>query len=184
MPTKEAKQVVIDMLTDRLLQSSAAIVTDYRGLTVAELAQLRGPFRTAQIDYRVAKNTLARRAAAAAGVAGAESLLKGPTAIAFCLGDFRTGARAVNDFARTSRKPFDVRGAIVGTRVVDAAAVLALPGIPPREQLYAQVVGGIQAPVARLVFVLSATLGGLVSVLHQRAEQMGSAAPGEAPAEA
>jgi len=171
MVKKADKQVVMDQMTTWFRDSSAAIVADYRGYTVAELAELRARLRPANVDLRVSKNTLARRAARDVGVSGMEELLKGPTAIAFCKGDFRDGTRALNDFVRTARKPFPIRGAIVGQHIIGAEAVLGLPAIPRQEQLYAQLLGSIQAPVARLAGVLNATLTGLVYVLQQHANQ-------------
>jgi large subunit ribosomal protein L10 len=173
LPQHEHKSVVIDGLAKKFTSSSAAIVADYRGFTVAELAQIRSQLRPADVELKIAKNTLARRAAAQSNIAGADDLLTGPTAIAFCNGDFRTGTKALNDFVRTSRKPFVVRGAIVGRNIVPAEGVGALQTVPTEAVLYAQVVGGIQAPVARFVSVLSATLSGLLSVLRQHAEQQG-----------
>lgn len=170
MATRDQKEGTVEELASRLRSSSAAIVADYRGFTVAEMAQLRGQLRPVNVELKVAKNTLARRAAAHVGIDGSEGLLSGPTAIAFCSGDFRTAARTLVEIARTSRKPFELRGGFMGTQILDGDRVRALPSIPSQEMLYAQVLGGMQAPVSRLAGVLNATVSSLVYVLARHAE--------------
>lgn len=181
MADRAQKDVTVQDLASRLQSSSAAIVADYRGFTVAEMAQLRGQLRAVNVDFKVAKNTLARRAAAQAGIDGSEGLLSGPTAIAFCTGDFRPAARTLVEISRMSRKPFELRGGFLGKQILDGEGVRALPGIPSQETLYAQVIGSIQSPVTRLAGVLNATVSSLVYVLARHAEaQQGGVEAGAA----
>lgn len=166
-PEKEAALVA---LTDKLKRAKLAVITDYRGLTVRDLATLRRQLRSAQADYTVAKNTLLRRAAHENGIYGADQLLEGPTAVAFCYEDIVAPARALAEFARTSRI-LSVRGGLLDGTVIDAMAVGRVATLPPIEQLRAEVVGAISGSLAGLVGVLNGVLQQLVGTLEARAEQ-------------
>ncbi len=174
MPTPE-KAAAIDELTAKLGRAKLAVVTDYRGLTVRDLATLRRQLRAFQVEYSVAKNTLLRIAARNNGMDGADTMLEGPTAIAFCYEDVVGPAKALSDFARTSRI-LNVRGGILDGKVVGAEDISRLATIPPIEQLHAEVVGAINGPAASLVGVLNGVLQMMVGTLEARNEQMGGAA--------
>lgn len=174
MPTPE-KAAAIDELAEKLGRSKLAVVTDYRGLTVRDLATLRRSLRPFQVEYSVAKNTLLRIAAERSGLEVAEGLLEGPTAVAFCYDDVVGPAKALSDFARTSRI-LNVRGGILDGKPVGAEDITRLATIPPIEQLRAEVVGAISGPASSLVGVLNGVLQQLVGTLEARNEQMGGAA--------
>jgi large subunit ribosomal protein L10 len=174
MPTPE-KEAAVDQLSAMMQRAKLAVITDYRGLTVKDLANLRRQMRGMQVEYTVAKNTLLRLAARSVGVEGADALLEGPTAVAFCYDDVVGPAKALSDFARTSRL-LNVKGAVLERRVVDAADVARLAALPPVEQLRAEVVGAISGSLAALVGVLSGVLQQLVGTLEARGEQLGGAA--------
>ncbi|MGO9873174.1 MAG: 50S ribosomal protein L10, partial [Acidimicrobiia bacterium] len=158
MPTKapadsaqvQRKTAVIDDIKDRLRTAEASVLTEYRGLTVTDLATLRAALRPASTDYKVYKNTLARRAAADAGLTDLAGWLEGPVAIAFVRadGDAVTAAKALRDFARTNPN-LVVKGGMLGPRMLSVADVEALADVPPRDQLLARLAGGFQAPLVK-----------------------------------
>jgi large subunit ribosomal protein L10 len=158
MPTKSPadsaqvarKSAVIDDITSRLQSADASVLTEYRGLTVTDLAALRAALRPASTDYKIYKNTLARRAAADAGFTEMAELLEGPVAIAFVRsdGDAVTAAKALRDFAKTNPN-LVVKGGMLGPRVLSVADVEALADVPPRDVLLARLAGGFQAPLVK-----------------------------------
>jgi large subunit ribosomal protein L10 len=150
-------------------------LTDYRGLTVADLANLRRQLREVGVDFRVAKNTLALIAADRAGLKGLDALLKGPTAIAFSSGDESSTARALGDYARVSRI-LTVKGGILGTQVLTAEDVVEVAKLPPKAQLQADLVGAVQGPQASLIGVLNSALSSIAHALDERAKQLEPAA--------
>jgi large subunit ribosomal protein L10 len=171
MPTPE-KEAAVGELTGKLQRANLAVLTDYRGLTVRALADLRRQLRTADVEYEVAKNTLLRLAAKNTGVEGADDLLAGPTAVAFCYADIVAPAKTLTEFARTSRI-LNVRGAVLDGRLIGPEEVLRLATLPPVEQLHAEVVGAIGGPLAGFVGVLNGLLQTLVGTLEARGEQLG-----------
>jgi large subunit ribosomal protein L10 len=170
VPNLELKQRQVDELADQLERAELTVLADYRGLTVADMARLRGRLRDAGGEFHVAKNTLTRRAAERLGYADLVPYLVGPTGIATGT-DPSALAKALNEYARTQRT-FVFKGAVLGSRVLPASDVGRLAELPGREQLIAQVVGGFQAPIAGLVNVLSGTLRNLVGVIEARRQQL------------
>lgn len=169
---REQKVKAVEELAGMLSQSELVVVTDYRGLTVSELAQLRGRLRALGAEYRVAKNTLLGFAADKVGKQALKQMLVGPTAIAFGGQDMAALSKALGDFERTS-KVFKVKGGLLGQqRVLVAAEVSSLAALPSKEQLIAQVMAGFQSPIAGFVGVLGGVLGGLVGTLEARRIQL------------
>lgn len=171
MPTPQ-KEAAINELTEMVGRAKLAIVTDYRGLSVKELATLRRELRKFEVDYTVAKNTLLRIAARNNGLEGADDLLAGPTAVAFCYQDIVGPSKAISDFARTTRI-LNVRGGLLEGKVIPTDDITRLATMPSIEQLRAEVVGAISGSLASLVGVLNAALQSMVGTLDARAEQMG-----------
>ncbi len=170
---REEKARVIEELAEKLGNNSAVLV-DYQGINVAQSTQLRARSRESGVEFVVAKNTLAQRAADQAGVEGLEELLVGPTALAFSE-DPVAGAKLMAEFANQI-EAFELKGGLLdGSRVVDAEGIVALSRLPGREQLLAQLLVAIQSPVAGLVTVLNAPLRNLAVVLNQVAEQKNQA---------
>ena len=165
--------------------ADGALLTEYRGLTVAELAELRRELTAAGGDYKVYKNTLVRLAVADTPRAGVSDLLTGPTAIAFVQGDVSAVAKALRDFARANPNLI-VKGGVVGGTVMSAADVDVLAELPSRETLLAQFAGALSAPLqqlAGLVQALPRNLAyGISALLEQR--QADAPAAAEAPVEA
>jgi large subunit ribosomal protein L10 len=144
------KSAVIDDITSRLREAEASVLTEYRGLTVTDLANLRAALRPASTDYKVYKNTLARRAASDAGLTDLAALLEGPVAIAFVRaeGDAVTAAKALRDFARGNPN-LVVKGGMLGPRVLTVRDVEALADVPPRDELLGRLANGFQAPLVQ-----------------------------------
>jgi large subunit ribosomal protein L10 len=171
---REEKARVIEELTEKLKGGSVVFV-DYKGMNVAQSTRLRARSRESAVEFVVAKNTLAQLAANQAGVEGVSEYLVGPTALAFSE-DPVAGAKLMAEFSEEIGT-FELKGGLLdGDQVVDAEGVVALSRLPEREQLIAQVVGGIQSPIAGLVNVLNGTIRNLAVVLNQVAEQKGSQA--------
>ena len=171
MPT-EAKRETIAQLRDELSRSRTLVVSEYRGLKVKEIAEIRRALRKHDVDYRVVKNRLMRIAAEDTVGEALSPLLTGPTAIAFG-NDESTTARAVLDATRPY-KVVKVTGAVLGDRAIDADAVVRLASLPSREILLAKLAGAIQSPTATLAGLLGANLrnlgNALVQVRDQKAE--------------
>jgi large subunit ribosomal protein L10 len=175
------KVAVVDEIRTKLDEADAAILTEYRGLSVTELAALRGALRPAATEYKVFKNTLARRAADDAGLEEIAALFAGPTAIAFVRGDAVTAAKALRDFGRTA-PTLVVKGGLLGNRILTAADIAALADIEPREVLLARLAGGFQAPMTKAAGLFQAFTRNFAYGLKAYIDQRGW--DGEAPPEA
>jgi large subunit ribosomal protein L10 len=158
-------------LTKKFRETRSVFLTDYRGLKVSDLASLRRQLREAEVDYRVAKNTLMLIASEQAGMAGLGSLLTGPSAVAFVNGDEIAAARALTDFARTSRI-LTVKGGVLGTQILTAENVADVARLPAKSILRADLAGAVQGPMVGLIGVLNAALSGVVHALEERAKQL------------
>ncbi len=166
---REEKAQVIEALAEKL-RGGSAILVDYQGMDVARSTDLRRRSREVGVEFVVAKNTLTRRAANEAGVEGLSEYLVGPTALAFSE-DPVASAKLMAEFAGQVES-FALKGGLLeGARVLNEADVAAISRLPGREQLLAQVVGGISSPLTGLVTVLNNTVQGLVVALGQIAEQ-------------
>ncbi len=149
------KVAVVDEVRQRLESASAAILTEYRGLAVKDLAVLRRSLREAGGEYKVYKNTLVRFAARDLGLAEMEPMLEGPTGIAFVDGDAVGVAKVLRDFARGNPN-LVFKGGLLGDSVLSAADAGALAEVPPREVLLARVAGGLAAPLVQFAGLLQA----------------------------
>ena len=166
----------VDLLTEKLRNAKVAVLTDYRGLSVGQLQDLRGRLRSQDVEYRVVKNTLARRAAVEAGHGPFQDLLKGPVAIAFGYGDLGAPARVLGEFTRQTRLRIDIVGGLVEGRVMGPDQVRQTADLPPREVLLAQLLGTLQSPVAQLVATIQAPVQQLIGLLEAYKEKLGGAA--------
>jgi large subunit ribosomal protein L10 len=168
MPT-EAKSETVAELREALASSRTLIVSEYRGLTVKEIAEIRRALRKQDVSYRVVKNRLLRIAAQDTLGDALTPLLTGPTAIAFG-NDESTTAKAVIDATR-AYKIVTIKGAVLGDRAISADQVRTLASLPPREVLLARLAGAMQAPIATLGGLFSANLRNLGYVLAQVRDQ-------------
>jgi large subunit ribosomal protein L10 len=142
------KVAVVEEIRTKLSESDATVLTEYRGLTVRDLADLRGTLRGSGTEYKVFKNTLARRAVAGAGLDDITSLFEGPVAIAFVRGDAAAAAKALRDFGRTN-PALIVKGGLLGERVITPADIEALAELPSRDIMLTQIAGMFQAPLTK-----------------------------------
>ncbi len=183
---RSEKVAVVDEVKTRLSSSSAALLTEYRGLKVGELADLRRTLRTAGGDYKIYKNTLVRFAVRDLGLDIDEATLTGPTAIAFVDGDAAAVAKALRDYSRTNAN-LVLKGGVLSGKALSGDEIKALAELPSREVLLAQLAGAFQAPMAKLAGLLQALprnmAYGLKALIDQKVAG-GEALPAEEPAPA
>jgi large subunit ribosomal protein L10 len=176
------KSAVIDDIANRLRSAEASVLTEYRGLTVTQLATLRAALRPAATDYKIYKNTLARRAAADAGLTELAEWLEGPVAIAFVRadGDAVTAAKALRDFARGNPN-LVLKGGMLGPRMLTVREVEALADVPPRAELLGRLANGFQAPLVKAAGLFQAFTRnfayGLKAYIDKEESRSGTAAP-------
>lgn len=163
---REEKATSIAELREKLGDARGAVLTDFRGLSVAEITELRTLLRKSAVEYKVVKNTLAKLAVKDTGLASLSQYLEGPTAIAISRKDPIAASKAVTGWAK-GRQTFSVKGGIVEGRVVGPKEIADLADLPSREVLLGRLAGVLQAPMQGLVQVLSAPLQGLVRALEQ-----------------
>lgn len=169
MPT-EAKREMVAALRDELSRSRTLIVSEYRGLSVKDMAEVRTALHRQDIKYRVVKNRLMRIAAEGTMAEALEPMLTGPTAIAFGA-DEATTAKAVIEAVRPYNRVVKITGAVLGDRAIDAAGVQRLAALPGREVLLAQLAGTFAAPLATMAGLVAAPLrdtDGLLGALHDQ----------------
>jgi len=163
---REQKVEQVELLTEKLKSAKVAVLTDYRGLKVNQIQDLRSKLRTGDVEYRVVKNTLARRAAEAAGFPLLQEEIKGPVAIAFGHDDLGIPSRLINEWVRATRLKLEVVGGLVEGRVFSSAQIKQLADLPSRETLIAQLMGTLQSPVAQLVGIMQTPLQQLMGTLN------------------
>lgn len=178
---RDQKAAVVEEIASQIQSAQAVFAVDYRGITVAQAADLRARLRESGTRFRVVKNSLSERAADAAGVAALKEMLEGPTALAFVSGDAAVAAKALSDAARTFRT-LEFKGGLMDSSALSAEDVRTIARLPAREVLHAQLVGTVAAPLSGLVRGLNALIAGLAIQLQQIAEQ--GLVSGEAPAAA
>ena len=161
---KDEKRAIIERLTEQIRESTAMIVTDYRGLTVAQTAELRRAVREAGASFQVAKNTLARQAAEQAERPTLIEFLEGPTAIAFISDDPAPVAKKLAEVARSTRI-LAVKGGVMDGITLTADQVKRLGDLPPRDVLLSQLLGTVVAPMQQTVGLMAAPLRELVALL-------------------
>ncbi len=182
---RDQKATAIADIAEHIGDSQAIFAVDYRGITVAQIAELRSNLRAADATFTVVKNSLTERAADQVGAEGLKDFLAGPTALTFVRGDAAVAAKAIADYARTIQLlPF--KGGVMDGSPLDVEQIRALSKLPSREVLYGQLVGIVASPVSGLVRTLSALVGGLAVALGQvqTKKESGEIPAGEAPAPA
>ncbi len=170
------KVAVVDEVRGLFGESNAAILTEYRGLKVKDLAGLRRSLRPSGGEYRIYKNTLVRLAAKGSGLDALEEMLVGPVGIAFVTGDAAAVAKALRDFSRANPL-LVIKGGLLGEKVIGATETSALADLPPREVLLAQLAGAMAAPLQQLAGLMQALprnlAYGLAALRDKRAEDEG-----------
>jgi large subunit ribosomal protein L10 len=166
------KVAIVQEITAKLNNSVAVFVSEYRGLKVSQMANLRTPLRAAGAEHKVYKNTLARRAATDAGYETLNEYLLGPTALTFVTGDSVAAAKALLDQSKATPM-LVIKGGVLGTTPMTADDVKALASLPSREVLLAQLAGAFQAPLVKTAGLLQALprnfAYGLSALIEQKA---------------
>ena len=184
---RDQKAAAVAEIADQIKESQAVFAVDYRGITVAQVAELRGKLRDSDATFRVVKNTLTERAADAADAEALKSVLEGPTALTFVRGDAAGAAKAIADFQKaTGGDLLPFKGGLMEGEAVDAAQITAISKLPSREVLYQQLVGLVASPITGLARTLNQLVGGLAVALGGVLEkkESGEIPSGEAPAPA
>jgi large subunit ribosomal protein L10 len=148
----------VELLTERIARSTIAIATSYQGLSVSEMVELRRRLREAEVELRVIKNNLFRIAAQQAGQPEIAELAEGPTAIVFGYDEITAPARAVAEYIKAAKNAFAIRRGYLDGQLLSARDVDDLANLPSKEQLIAQVSGGLTAPIANLAQLIAASL--------------------------
>lgn len=169
---KEKKAQVVRDLIDHLSRSTIIISTNYQGLLAKQLADLRSALARAGIGYHVVKNTLVYRAADQVNKPRLKEIVEGPVALAFGYEDAANVAKAFSQYVKSANLPLQIKGGLLGDRVLPPEELASLADLPPREVLVARLLGQLQSPVAALHNVISYPLRGLLTVLENRAHSI------------
>lgn len=173
MPSEKVlqqKQQMVEELTEKLNNSVAGVIVDYKGINVADDTKLRKELREAGVDYFVVKNTLLRFAAEKAGLDGLKDVLEGTTAIGISE-DPVAAAKILSKYADSADGGFAVKSGYVDGKILSAAEIAELAKLPSKEVLVAKVLAGFNAPISGFANVLAANMRGLVVALDQIAQQ-------------
>lgn len=169
---REQKTQIVEELKEAMVKCSSGVLTDYKGLSNAELTLLRRKLREFGIEYRVVKNTLARFAAEKSGKAFLVSSLEGSIAIAFGYDNITEPAKTLTNFIRSSESMLSIKGGFLGDRLLNQDDVKSLASIPSREILIAQVLAGMQSPIVALMNCFVHPLREFSGILQARIKQL------------
>jgi large subunit ribosomal protein L10 len=169
---REEKVKIVDELQEVFSKCSIGVLTDYRGLSTAEITELRRVLRDSGITYRVVKNTLARFAAERAGKSDLVGLFEGPVAVAFGYGDIAEPARLLADYIRNSKTNLSIKGGFFGDKVFSSGDVETLATLPPMDVLLGKVLAGMQSPIVTFMSCLMSPMRGFIGVLQARVKQL------------
>jgi large subunit ribosomal protein L10 len=184
---RDQKASAVAEIADQIKESQAVFAVDYRGITVAQVAELRGKLRDSDATFRVVKNTLTERAADAADAEALKSILEGPTALTFVRGDAAAAAKVIADFQKaTGGELLPFKGGLLDGDALDAAQITAISKLPTRQVLYGQLVGIVASPITGLARSLNGLVSGLAIALGGVLEkkESGELPSGDAPAAA
>jgi len=165
LPTRKEKEKSLEEIREKFKTAKVTLMADYRGLNVASMTKLRSRLREKGCDLKVAKNTLALKAAREMGIEGLEPYLEGPTVMAFSREDLVAPAKIFTEFVKET-KIFEIKGGVLDGRVIDTKAIRELADLPPREVLLSRVLGGMQSPMYGFATVLQGTLRSFAYVLE------------------
>ncbi len=166
----QQKQAAVADVVDRMKRAQSVIVLDYRGLTVAEVSDLRSKFREAGVEYKVIKNNMLKRAADELKIEGMDDFFKGPTAVAFGYEDPVSAAKILCKFVKGVNKT-QIKGGLLDGKAMDAAGIENLSKLPSKEELIAKMLGSMNAPITNFALALQAIPRGLACALKAVAEQ-------------
>ncbi len=151
----EQKKQIVSEIAEKLKNSKSTIVVDYRGLTVGEVTELRKQLREAGVDFKVYKNSMARRAADAAELSGLNEALTGPNAIAFSNEDVVAPAKILNEFAKKN-EALELKAGVIEGNIATVEEIKALAELPSREGLLSMLLSVLQAPIRNLALAAKA----------------------------
>jgi large subunit ribosomal protein L10 len=169
---KERKTEIINELSDELSRSTIIIATNYQGLTAKQMGELRDALTKADTKYRVVRNTLTRFAADKAGRPHVLDVIEGPVALAFGHGDVVNTARVLGQYTKSTESILQIRGALLGDRVLTSEEVMELVNLPPMDVIVSQLIARLQSTIVRLHNVLNCPLQELLNVLHAREQKL------------
>jgi len=167
---REKKVQIVSNLVENLSRSTIIIATNYQGLLAKQMAELRKALGKAGIEYHVVKNNLVFRAADHVGKPQLRDIIEGPVALAFGYDDIVNTAKTLNQYIKSSALPLEIRGGLLGDRILPPEEVVTLASLPTREVLLAKLIGQLQAPIGSLHNVLDSPFQGLLNVLQNRAQ--------------
>ena len=167
---REKKVQIVSNLADDLSRSTIIIATNYQGLLAKQMAELRNALAKAGVEYHVVKNTLVYRAADQAGKPQLRDIIEGPVALAFGYDDIVNAAKALNQYIKSEALSLQIRGGLLGDRILLPEEVVSLANLPTREVIISKLIGQVQAPVETLHNILNLPLQGLLNVLQSRAQ--------------
>src|SRR5690625_445444 len=155
MATLESKKQIVEEITEKLKESESTVLVDYRGLTVEEVTELRTQLRENNVEYKVDKNTLSRRAAEAAGLEELKETLVGPTAIAFSKDDVVTPAKVLHEFAK-DHEALEIKGGVIEGEIATLDEIKELSTLPDYEGLLSMLLSVLQGPIRNLAYATQA----------------------------
>lgn len=166
----QSKQAAVAEVVDKMKRAQSIIVLDYRGLTVAEVSDLRSKFREVGVEYKVIKNNMLKRAADELKIEGMDDYFKGPTAVAFGYEDPVAPAKVLCKFVKDANKT-QIKGGILDGKAMDSKGIESLSKLPSKEELIAKMLGSLNAPVTNFALALQAIPRGLACALNAVAGQ-------------
>ena len=167
---KEEKKEAIDTLHEKFARAKTAVITGYSGINVEQITELRSKLRKAQVEYRVVKNSLARKAAEGTGLEPLKDHFIGPVGIALGYDDVIAPAKVLYDFNKTQAK-LELRIGVLDGKLLKPADIKALASLPSLNALRGKIVGLLQAPASRIVGVLAAPGGQIARVMKAKADK-------------
>jgi large subunit ribosomal protein L10 len=167
---REKKMQIVSNLVDDLSRSTIIIATNYQGLLAKQMTELRSALAKAGVEYHVVKNTLVYRAADKAGKPQLMDIIEGPVALAFGSDDIVNTAKALNQYIKSAALSLQIRGGLLGDRILLPEEVVSLANLPPREVLISKLIWQLQVPVGTLHNILNLPLQGLLNVLQNKTQ--------------
>lgn len=171
MATKAFKTEKVEEIKEVISKAKVAIVSDYRGLSVAEITNLRRRLQKEDGDYTVVKNTLAKIAIKDTQFEGLSEFLKGPSAIAFGFGDEVAPAKVILQYLKEAKKTNEVKGGVLDGKVISASDVKAISSLPSKQELLAKIMGSLNSPAQGMANTLNGVARALVCAMEEVRKQ-------------
>lgn len=159
------KKTQVSELAEKIKSAKVVLLTDYRGINVEDVTNLRKDLRNINSDYKVIKNNITKRALEQNKIEGLDEYLEGPTSVALSYEGYSEAAKILADYAKEHKEIFKIKAGIVDGKVIDAKSVIELANLPSREVLISKMLGGMMSPISGLANVLNANISGLARVL-------------------